>query len=217
MATPVPVGGGAWRVLRVWTCLQANPGGVILRHGGKKVGAECVGSARAPRVGPGQVVSSLHRAVDPSVGARGSHVGGAGSVAGSRLMGSQCPDPVGELRRRLVCCPSATMDHIPSGARASCSSRVAGLLTAVSGEGSSESWVNLLAFAPAVLAKPVRGGKGHNITKLVKTRVTNYTDYSSWTLSHEHAMGGRLAVGVGRGTQSRAWRPWCLPKLNRGI
>ena len=70
---------------------------------------------------------------------------------------SQPLDLVAEVRRRLVSSSVPTMDHIPSGARAVCSSKITSILNAVTRDVFQLSgWLDLLTFAPVVLAKPRR-------------------------------------------------------------
>ena len=138
--------------------VKLTQAGVVRRHGGKAKGRECAGSGRTP-----------FEAMPP----RGGDVGGSGMPASSSthtggmisstlqsLSYSQPLDLVAEVRRRLVSSSVPTMDHIPSGARAVCSSKITSILNAVTRDVFQLSgWLDLLTFAPVVLAKPRRGEK----------------------------------------------------------
>jgi len=86
------------------------------------------------------------------------------------------------------------MDHIPKGALAECSNCLARLIGKITAQPLQlESWYDLFAFAPVILAKAPRGGKRANITKLVKSRVAEFKGFSKPVQTKSIRSGPRKA------------------------
>ena len=68
----------------------------------------------------------------------------------------------------------STIKHIPKGARTSVGSLLISILSSVLSASDPLPWRNLFSFAPLILAPPPRGGRRHNVSSLIKKRVSEF-------------------------------------------
>lgn len=69
--------------------------------------------------------------------------------------------------------------HIPKSVRPACSSHLAGLLrNVVSNRNNLEAWRSLFSWCSRVLPVAKRGGKRHNLTSVIRKRLTHFSDAS---------------------------------------
>jgi len=65
--------------------------------------------------------------------------------------------------------------HIPKSARPACASHLAGVRRAiVARPADGDNWVSLFSWSSHILQTPKRGGKRHNLTNVVKKRISEF-------------------------------------------
>ena len=157
--------------------------GKLYGHGGRAKNKKCPGSDSTPGFASTQPTPDPF----PVLGSSTSQFSSSSPSSASNNLGlnSAYDDGLDAkpssilLEARLKSAPRL-MDHIPKGARPACSALLKSLIVNVLSEpASSLHWCNLLAFAPAVLCQPPRGGRGGNTTKLIKQRVSEFAGPAS--------------------------------------
>lgn len=130
--------------------------GTVHNHGPRK--NPCTGSHKPPLNNPGD---SAHATSDlPSTGPNVLTCGASSNIL--------IPDWA-VASRPLV-------KHIPRSARAACSAHLSGLLRCVVSNSSDISaWKAVLCWGRVVLGLPKRGGKRHNLTSIIKKRISSFS------------------------------------------
>ena len=73
-----------------------------------------------------------------------------------------------------------SIKHIPKSARAACASHLASVLRLiVSAPASASNWIALFNWAGSILQPPKRGGKRHNVTATIKSRISAFSAMGS--------------------------------------
>ena len=66
--------------------------------------------------------------------------------------------------------------HIPKSARVACASHLASVLRkVVSNPDSSSNWLELFNWGRSVLCPPKRGGRRHNLSRIIRQRISSFT------------------------------------------
>ena len=147
-------------------------GGKLYRHGGKKKGSHCPGSDQLPSFTQAPQVLGTSGGIPVS--------GGSGSSGVNNHTIPDGPDFEADLDFLLHSSKPLLIEHIPKCARPACSALLTSLLNKVCSDPSNPGpWIDLLAFGPAILYKPYRGGRRSNVGKLVKNRVSEFKGRAS--------------------------------------
>ena len=82
---------------------------------------------------------------------------------------------------------SSVIKHIPKSARSLCASHLAGMLRDIVARPEvATNWISLFSWSSSILQPPKRGGKRHNLTNVVKKRIS---EFSTTNLSVPTAAG----------------------------
>ena len=149
--------------------------GTIHRHGPRD--NPCPGSDKPPLHGAYSV--TLSQPID-SAGVDASTIeqinqGKSPSVSHCVVQAAE-PDQINSMPDWAIS-NHPCIKHIPKSARATCASHLAGLLRRiVSNPNDVTAWRSVLCWSSSVLPVPKRGGKRHNITSVIKKRVSEFSD-----------------------------------------
>lgn len=79
----------------------------------------------------------------------------------------------------------ALVRHIPRSARPACATHLSKLFRSVVAHPEvATNWLAILEWGGSILAPPIRGGKRHNFTSVIKKRVSDFSYNGSNTVKH---------------------------------
>ena len=158
--------------------------GLIHRHGRGNI--PCPGSNLPPEI---LVPDSSQAGSSPSTPSEGSQSLFSQSQSGTSTQpptqapcdgGSQPPThtlrDVGSQQNRFSYLQDSVclLNHLPKASRAGCGSRLVQILWDLTSDWQTlQNWDKLFLFGRQILAKPSRGGRKANITKVIKSRLAN--------------------------------------------
>ena len=122
----------------------------------------CPGSNKPPLCasGPSIVTLSSDRAA--------ADRGGSADCAGT-------PDAAVAPRLGWSLAEGLVIKHIPKSARSLCASHLAGMLRSIVARPEVvNNWISLFSWSSSILQPPIRGGKRHNVTNVVKKRISEF-------------------------------------------
>jgi len=68
---------------------------------------------------------------------------------------------------------STLIKHIPKSSKNGCAAHLASLLRAATTH-DEKAWLDLFSWGPAILLPPKRAGKRHNLTCVIKSRISGF-------------------------------------------